>query len=113
MNDYRQVQEALAGGADPAMMCQTCPWTRQCVEPPPMTQQDVEAGVDKMRKTAEEKGGQHSFAGVLIGALAYAGRDTNGPMCPVFVLRLRSSDGRDLADTIKATLQAKAEVTGG
>jgi len=36
------IREALKTGADPHMICATCPWDRTCIKPPAMTSGDVE-----------------------------------------------------------------------
>jgi hypothetical protein len=39
-------------------------------------------------------------------ALIYGGRDTSGQLCPVFALRLRSGDGRKIADQVRSAMQS-------
>jgi|HubBroStandDraft_2_1064218.scaffolds.fasta_scaffold63270_2 hypothetical protein len=41
----------------------------------------------------------------LLTALTLGGRDTAAQVCPVFALRLRSSTGRDIADSIRSTMK--------
>jgi len=112
-DSYKAVQDALAEGADPAMLCTTCPWDRYCISPPSMTR----AEVDKLIKQASEQDEQHSAqarregkqapmpVGSLLAAVTFAGRDTMGELCPVFALRLRSSKGRGLVDGLKETMK--------
>ena len=112
-SDYQNVQKALTGGADPAMLCTTCPWDRNCITPPEMTAADIEArmqeGAAKDRQLAAEARAAGRDPGVptgtLLTALMFAGRDLSAYVCPVFSLRLRSSGGRKIADTFKAQMQ--------
>ena len=113
MNDFKSVQDALAGGADPAMLCATCPWDRNCVVPPTMTSAEVQAKLDKSMAEDEAKsqaalmmGKQPQMpVGALMTAVIYAGKDTSAQVCPVFALRLKSSGGRKLADCIRGSMQ--------
>lgn len=111
--DYKAVQDALAAGADPAMLCGTCPWDRYCITPPTMTSSEIDARVKEATLQDEAKARQAQAlgkdpgmpVGVLMTALVYAGRDTSGQLCPVFSLRLRSSKGREIADTLKGAMR--------
>jgi hypothetical protein len=111
--DYQAVQKTLAGGGDPAMLCATCPWDRNCFTPPTMTSAEVEQQIaeagrkDELKATAALAEGRAPSlpAGTLLTALIYAGKDTSAQVCPVFGLRLRSSGGRKIADTFKALMQ--------
>ena len=112
-SDYQAVQDALQGGADPAMLCETCPWDRLCVEPPTMTRADVERQFSDAKRQDEEARAEAGEAGKsrmpmasLLAAVTFAGRDTAGRMCPVFALRLRSGSGRHLADSIRARMKS-------
>jgi hypothetical protein len=53
--------------------------------------------------------------GTLLTTIMFAGRDRSGEMCPVFALRLRGPDGRQLADVIRQTMRGEtaAEPAGG
>ena len=44
-------------------------------------------------------------AGSLMTALVYGARDTQSQVCPVFALRLRSSGGRKIADSLRVAMQ--------
>ena len=113
MTDYQPVQKALSSGSDPAMLCATCPWDRNCFSPPSMTSADVEERIAEAQKDDERKaieaksmGRQAEMpAGTLLTALLFAGKDTSAQVCPVFGLRLRSSGGRKIADTFKSLMQ--------
>ena len=97
--DYQAVQKALASGSDPAMLCATCPWDRNCFSPPAMTAADVEQQITdaeaKDKQAADEAQAAGRSAGMptmtLMTALIFAGKDTSAQVCPVFGLRLRSS----------------------
>jgi hypothetical protein len=111
--DYQAVQKALAAGTDPAMLCATCPWDRNCFSPPTMTAADVEQQI-REAKAKDERAAEMARlsgrdpampVGTLMTALIYGGKDTSAQVCPVFGLRLRSSGGRKIADTFKALMQ--------
>ena len=113
-SDYQAVQKALSGGADPSMLCATCPWDRNCFSPPTMTSADIEQCVTEAQRedearaaTARAEGRDAGMpAGTLVTALLFAGKDTSAQVCPVFALRLRSSGGRKIADMFKSLMQA-------
>ena len=113
MNDFQPVQKALAGGADPAMLCATCPWDRNCVTPPSMTSADIDARIKEGSEMDEKRAAEARATGrdpgmptgTLLSALMFAGRDTSASVCPVFALRLKSSGGRKIADTFKGLMQ--------
>lgn len=113
MTDYHAVQKALSEGADPAMLCATCPWDRNCLTPPTMTRAEIDAQIakataeDEQRLTKARAEGKEAGmpVGSLMTALVVGGRDTSAQICPVFAVRLKSSGGRRVADTLKATMQ--------
>lgn len=113
VTDYSPVQKALAAGAQPAMLCATCPWDRMCITPPTMTTADIEAKMSEAARQDDERLAAAQAVGKppempvgsLMTALVYAGKDTSAQVCPVFALRLRSSGGRQIADATKATMQ--------
>jgi len=114
VNDYENVTKALATGADPVMLCTTCPWDRYCITPPKMSAADVETKIREAQQEDERAeastlgGGQNAQFPVrsLMTALVFAGRDKAAELCPVFTLRLRSSAGRTVADLLKAHMQS-------
>jgi hypothetical protein len=110
--DYQAVQKALVSGTDPAMLCATCPWDRNCFSPPAMTSADVEQQIAEAHAKDEQAAAEARAMGrdvmptmTLMTALIYAGKDTAAQVCPVFGLRLRSSGGRKIADAFKALMQ--------
>ena len=113
MSDFEAVSKALAEGADPALLCATCPWDRYCITPPKMTRAEVDA---KMREAEQKDKAEFEAAkaegrspgmpvGMLMTALTFTGKDTSATICPVFALRLRSSSGRTIVDSMKSTMQ--------
>jgi hypothetical protein len=113
MTDYEDVRKALADGADPAFLCATCPWTRNCVSPPTMTRQEIDEHIQNAWVTDARVSDDFRKAGVdyrppvgaMVTALTLGGRDMMTPACPVLALRLRSSGGRTLSDGLKNTMQ--------
>lgn len=110
---YEAVTKALASGADPAMLCATCPWDRNCVNPPLMTSgeinQQISAAAAKDEAAMKADPSKTMPVGALLSIIAYAGKDTALQACPVLSLRLRSSDGRKLADLIRSAMQSWEE----
>jgi hypothetical protein len=117
MSDYNAVKQALASGADPAMLCATCPWDRNCVSPPEMTAGDIEkkmteaSAQDQVAMLAARANGDTGAfpTATLVTAAIYAGKDTALQACPVLAVRLRGGDGRRLAETVRAAMQSWVE----
>jgi hypothetical protein len=111
-NDYAPVKEALAGGADPAMLCATCPWDRNCVTPPQVTSAEVEQLIkkageeDELKIRADGPGSQRMPVSTLLAVAIYAGKDTALQACPVLGIRLRDTGGRKLADQVRSLMQS-------
>jgi hypothetical protein len=116
MSDYSKVSDALKNGADPDMLCMTCPWDRFCITPPTMTRDEIDqrmnAETEKDKKhaaEAEARGEKASMpVGSLLSVLVFAGKDTSAQVCPVLAMRLRTSDGRAVVDLIKTHMQGGA-----
>ena len=119
MSDYKAVTEALAAGADPQMLCATCPWDRLCISPPSMTRQDIE----KQQKEAEVKDKQHAAEakargessmpfGTLLTVMTLSGRDIAADVCPVVAMRMRSSQGRGIVDALRSQMSAWDDQAG-
>jgi|SRR5579859_1298553 len=113
MSDYEAVKKALAAGADPAMLCTTCPWDRNCLTPPSMTAMDIDEQIQQAALKDRQPGGPPPPEGegrfpvaTMMAALVYAGKDTAIQGCPVAVVRLRSGDGRKIAEMVKALMQS-------
>ena len=110
MIDHDRINQALASGADPNMLCTTCPWDRLCVEPPKSTREDVDREVAKAKAEDEKSmavpGAKGMPVATLLTAMMFSGKDRTGEMCPVFSLRLRSAEGRQIADSIRALMQS-------
>lgn len=112
MADYTAVEKALSEGADPALLCGTCPWDRYCITPPTMTKAEVDAKIAEATKKDEEqareaqaRGERGSMPmGTLLTAMTLGGRHMSATVCPVFALRLRSSAGQALAMQTKETM---------
>lgn len=110
---FDDVRKALAAGREPALLCATCPWDRNCISPPTRTAQDVEqemeraAAQDERRAAAARARGEHGAPPVamLVTALAFAGADVRSDVCPVLAARLRASTGRTIVDEVKRMMQ--------
>lgn len=114
---YQQVAQALAQGADPATLCMTCPWDRMCIQPPEMTQSDLDARV-KEASDADEAHAQSAVlaakkAGLpirtLLTALTLAPLVSKATVCPVLALRLRLPEGQQIAGTLKQHMQTSID----
>jgi|BioPla2DNA2_1021312.scaffolds.fasta_scaffold255090_2 hypothetical protein len=46
------IREALKTGADPHMICATCPWDRTCIRPPAMTAGESDRDADRIFRQA-------------------------------------------------------------
>ena len=114
MADYSKVSEALKNGADPAMLCATCPWDRFCVTPPSMTSAEIQKAMEEASAndtTSAEKARSEGREapmpmGSLLTAITLGGRDTQAHVCPVLALRLRSSDGERIVRQVKSQMQS-------
>jgi len=110
MSDYRAVTEAMNAGTPLELICGTCPWDRLCITPPSMTAADI----DRITKEAEAKDLERPGAdnrmpvGLLMTTLMFAGKDTAAQLCPVFALKLRSPEGREVADGIRKAMRGEA-----
>ena len=107
MSDYSAVERELAAGTPAELLCATCPWDRLCITPPTLTKQDI----DNQIKQAEAKDREHDPdgkkmpVGMMLAALSLGGKDKTGTLCPVFTLRLRGPDGRQVADGVRAMMR--------
>lgn len=102
---YETVTQALARGDDPAMLCATCPWDRNCVNPPEMSAGDVRQKVSEPAEAARSAG-QDAGMATLAAIAIFAGRDTSLQACPVLAIRLRSGDGRKGAEAVRTLMQS-------
>ncbi len=85
--------------------CPTCPWNKNCIEPPTMTKEEVDAKVKEARPTPEMSGEQKEGV-ILSGMLSvmfFGGKDTESQVCPIFANVLR--DSPELSQKIKALMQ--------
>ncbi|SRR6266498_4056814 len=107
MSDYPAVQKELERGTPPELLCATCPWDRLCVTPPSMTAQEVQKQIDdaEAKDRAKDPEMKGMPVGMLMTTLALAGRDKQAELCPVFALRLRGPDGRQVSDGIRGMMR--------
>jgi len=105
MSSYTAVRRELQAGTSPDVLCATCPWDRLCVQPPSMTRQEIDRQIDEAKQKDAKEDSDKMPVGALLTAVMIGGRDTTGQMCPVFALRLRGPDGRQLADGIRALMR--------
>jgi hypothetical protein len=104
VTNYEPVAQALARGDDPAMLCATCPWDRNCVNPPEMSAGDVSQKINESAEAAKAAGADVGAA-TLMAVVVFAGKDTSLQACPVLAIRLRSSDGRKAAEAVRNLMQ--------
>ncbi len=103
------IREALKTGADPHMICATCPWDRTCIRPPEMTTGDVEEALDPDTIKGEAGEGEAFLYTSIVKVMTFVGRDTAAPICPVVADRLRSSGGKRIADTLRELMTSWAD----
>jgi hypothetical protein len=113
MANYTQVQEALTAGTSPADLCRTCPWDRLCITPPEMSRAEIERKMkesEDLLKAPKPDGTKDNGVGQIVGSLMtsmlYNGKDTQAQVCPVLVVRMKSSEGRSVVDGVRAQMKA-------
>lgn len=108
---HEQAKKQLEAGTPAELICATCPWDRLCVEPPQVSNQEIQRHLDAaMAKDKEQDPQQRGMpVGSIMTALVFAGRDTSGRLCPVFASRLRGPDGRAVADGIRQQMRTFGE----
>jgi hypothetical protein len=109
MSDYKPVKDALAAGTPPELVCAACPWDRLCITPPTMTAGDIDRQIKEAEaKDAARPGPEGKMpVGMLMTALVFAGKDTAAQLCPVFALKLRGPEGREVADTLRSSMRGE------
>ena len=107
MSDYNSVKNAMQAGTPPELICAACPWDRLCITPPNMTGGDVEVQIKKA-KVEDSARPDSKGMGALLTALMFAGKDTAAQLCPVFALKLRSPEGRQVADTLRTAMRGES-----
>ena len=107
MSDYNAVTEAMKAGTPPELICAACPWDRLCITPPSMSRAEIDAKIAEAEvKDNERLGPQGGMpTGMLMTALVLGGKDTAAQLCPVFSLKLKSSEGRQVADSIRSAMR--------
>lgn len=87
--------------------CVACPWNKQCIEPPMMTEEEVKAKMDEGKPEASmsQEEAEGKLMGGIVSALFFVGKDTEARICKVFANALRKSP--DISNQIKAIMQAK------
>ena len=103
MTNYHTVEEELKRGTSPDVLCATCPWDRLCITPPEMTKQQIDKHITEAGE--KDKAEDKMPVGALLTTLMFAGRDKTAHVCPVFALRLRGPDGRQVADQVRALMR--------
>jgi len=109
---YDAVKKSMSAGTPHELICAACPWDRLCIQPPSMTSAEVEQHMaDAEAKDAAKatEGGQGMPMVTLMTALAYAGKDTAAQICPVFAVRLRGPEGRQIADGVRKSMREAGE----
>jgi len=107
VSDYAAVKGQLQQGIDPTLLCAACPWDRLCVTPPAMTTDEVSAKMSEVESpspSASRSEGEQALAKLLFTAVAYGGRDTQATLCPVLAAEMRSPQGRELNEVLRAKM---------
>jgi hypothetical protein len=109
MSDYTQVKKAMEAGTPPELICTACPWDRLCITPPSMTSGDIDrlVGEAEAKDAALPDREGKMPVGLLMTIMAFAGKDTAGQLCPVFALKLRGPEGRQVADSIRTAMRGE------
>jgi hypothetical protein len=109
---HDQARKSLAEGVAPELVCATCPWDRLCVEPPTVSRAEIDRQLERSKAEDEARVRRNPEAIPLVTltmAAILGGRDTSGRLCPVFALRLRGPEGRNLADVLRVQMQGWRE----
>jgi hypothetical protein len=110
MTNTNAIKDALKQGTEARLICMTCPWDRLCLTPPSMTAGDIDREIKTATTKATESNEKNDgLMASIFSTLIFAGKDTTGELCPVFVNRLHSSDGRKVADTLREMMQGWAD----
>ena len=111
MSDYNAVTEAMKAGTPPELICAACPWDRLCITPPSMSRADIEKQINEAKQQDADKqamSGERGLpVGMLLTTLMFAGKDTAAQLCPVFSLKLKSPEGRQVADSIRNAMRGE------
>ena len=86
--------------------CSTCPWDKFCIQPPSMTEEQVEAEIKKDRggnDPEDPKAREGAMIGGIMSALMFAGKDRECRACTTFITKLR--EGPELSNRIRAIMQ--------
>ena len=81
--------------------CHTCQWNKMCVEPPSMTKEEIEK-LTKVKEDEPDK--EKALFGGLMTTLVFAGKDSQGKLCPIFAEKLRESP--ELTNKIKEIMKS-------
>ena len=84
--------------------CTTCPWNKNCIEPPTMTEDEVKAKMEEAgpKQGMDREEGEKSMMSGMLTAMFFGGKDTEAKVCPVFANALRKSP--ELSEKIKAIM---------
>lgn len=80
--------------------CATCPWNRNCIEPPTMTADDVKGVIEKQE---EGNSSEKRMVGGILATMVFGGKDTECRACPIFIERLRQ--GPELSGRVKEIMK--------
>jgi hypothetical protein len=65
---------------------------------------ESEKSAEKMRAEGKEPG-MGSLLGGLMTTIVFGGKDTAADICPVLVVRMRSSEGRAIVDSVRGQMK--------
>ena len=111
MADYSQVTKALEAGVSPSDICSTCPWDRFCIVPPEMTKDDIHQRINGPEDEiadgeADANKAVNQIMKTVFNTILFSGKDTQAQVCPVLVVRMKSSDGKRIADSMKDQMKS-------
>lgn len=106
---YQDVQAELGRGTSPAVLCATCPWDRMCIQPPKIDHREGTRQIEEAttKDLADDPTRSKLPMGALLTALTVSLQTDAARVCPVFAAKLRSPEGRVIADSIRVQMRGE------
>ena len=83
--------------------CSSCNWNKQCILPPSMTREEVEAKINEA-KEPEDGSPPNAFKAMMLVSI-FGTKDMEAHVCPVFADELRKS--AEMSNEIKELMKSK------